>query len=184
MIAEASPSSLVAWESFYVIVGSSAGALTGLQFVVIALVSESRQRATFGQLDAFATPTIVHFCGALLISAILSAPWPSLTGVAVLLGITGIWGIAYTGIVFIRARRVAGYTPVLEDWIWHVTLPFLSYIILLVGALTLRADPALALFMIGSMAVLLVLIGIHNAWDSVTFIVVERLNKTDKPKSD
>lgn len=93
-------------------------------------------------------------------------------------------GIAYTGIVLVRARRVAGYDPVLEDWIWHVILPFLAYIILLVGAFTLRADPALALFMIGSMAVLLVLIGIHNAWDSVTFIVVERLNKTDKPKSD
>src|SRR6476659_6587621 len=175
MIADASPSSLVAWESFYVIVGSSAGALTGLQFVVIALIADQRQRATHGQLDAFATPTIVHFCAALLLSAILSAPWPSLGGVAWLLGITGIWGIAYTGIVFIRTRRVAGYKPVLEDWVWHVTLPFLSYIMLLVGAFALRADPTVALFVIASMAVLLVLIGIHNAWDSVTFIVVERL---------
>ena len=184
MIVEASPSSLVAWESFYVIVGSSAGALTGLQFVVIALIADQRQRATHGQLDAFATPTIVHFCAALLISAILSAPWPSFAGVALLLGITGIWGITYTGIVFIRTRRVSGYKPVLEDWIWHVTLPFLSYIILLVGVFTLRADPALALFMIASMAVLLVLIGIHNAWDSVTFIVVEKLHKSDDPKSE
>lgn len=184
MIAEASPSSLAAWESFYVIVGSSAGALTGLQFVVIALIADQRQRATHGQLDAFATPTIVHFCAALLISAILSAPWPSFGGVAWVLGITGIWGIAYTAIVFIRARRVTGYHPVLEDWVWHVTLPFLSYIILLVGAFTLRGDAARALFMIASMAVLLVLIGIHNAWDSVTFIVVEKLHKADEPKSD
>jgi hypothetical protein len=33
---------LSAWESFYIIVGSSAGALTGLQFVVMALVVEAR----------------------------------------------------------------------------------------------------------------------------------------------
>lgn len=39
---EAVRSPLVAWESFYVIVGSSGAALTGLQFVVIALIAESR----------------------------------------------------------------------------------------------------------------------------------------------
>jgi len=183
VIAAASPSSLVGWENFYVIVGSSAGALTGLQFVVIALASESRRRATSGQLDAFATPTIVHFSGALLISAILSAPWPSLSAVAALLAIVGIWGIAYTALVFMRARRVVGYEPVLEDWIWHVTLPFLAYILLLVGAFMLLSYSTAALFMIGTMAMLLVIIGIHNAWDSVTFIVVERLSK-DKPPID
>ncbi len=50
------------WESFYVIVGSSAGALTGLQFVVIALVAESEAAADKREIDAFGTPTIVHFC--------------------------------------------------------------------------------------------------------------------------
>jgi len=50
-----------AWESFYVIVGSAGGALTGLQFVVIALLTELRKKRTLDQLDAFATPTIVHF---------------------------------------------------------------------------------------------------------------------------
>ena len=31
---------LQGWESFYVIVGTSAGALTGLQFVVLTLITE------------------------------------------------------------------------------------------------------------------------------------------------
>jgi hypothetical protein len=42
---EEARSPLVAWESFYVIVGSSGAALTGLQFIVIALIAESRARA-------------------------------------------------------------------------------------------------------------------------------------------
>lgn len=42
IMGEAALSSLKAWESFYVIVGSSAGALTGLQFVVIALIAEAQ----------------------------------------------------------------------------------------------------------------------------------------------
>ena len=71
---EAATSPLAACESFYVIVGSSAAALTGLQFVVIALVAEIRRRSTTGQIDAFDTPTIVHFAAALLVSSILSAP--------------------------------------------------------------------------------------------------------------
>ena len=56
---------LAAWESFYVIVGSSGAALTGLQFVVIVLVAESRRRRTLREIDAFGTPTIVHFSAAL-----------------------------------------------------------------------------------------------------------------------
>jgi hypothetical protein len=50
-----------AWESFYVIVGSSAGALTGLQFVVITLGAEKKALGDGGTTRAFATPTVVHF---------------------------------------------------------------------------------------------------------------------------
>src|SRR5258707_6329339 len=60
------------WESFYVIVGSSAAALTGLQFVVVALSADSEGLSTGS--DAFATPTVVHFCATLLIAAILCVP--------------------------------------------------------------------------------------------------------------
>jgi hypothetical protein len=70
------------WESFYVIVGSSAAALTGLQFVVVVLGAEAH--ALSGTtMRAFGTPTVVHFCAALLVSAILSAPWHTVTSAAI-----------------------------------------------------------------------------------------------------
>src|SRR5215211_1266139 len=131
--------SLRGWESFYVIVGSSAGALTGLQFVVIALIAESRRRATFAEIDTYGTPTIVHFCLVLLISAVLSAPWHSLSGPAWLLGTVGLGGLAYTVVVTIRSRHVQGYQPVLEDWIWHIVLPLVAYIVLLSSGFALAA---------------------------------------------
>jgi len=40
MMADATLSTLAHWANFYVIVGSSAGALTGLQFVVMTLVAQ------------------------------------------------------------------------------------------------------------------------------------------------
>jgi hypothetical protein len=165
---------LTHWESFYVIVGSSAGALTGLQFVVMALIAETRPDANFGQIDAFGSPTIVHFCVVLLISAILSSPWPSISGPAITLGMIAISGLVYTTIVLRRTLRVEGYKPVLEDWLWHITFPFVAYAGFLIAAFTLAAFSTVSLFIVGAMNLLLLFVGIHNAWDTVTFIVVTR----------
>src|SRR5690348_72062 len=49
------PAALAGWESYYVIVGSSAAALTGLQFVVIALINDLHTRASGDTLGAFGT---------------------------------------------------------------------------------------------------------------------------------
>lgn len=168
-------SALSEWESFYVIVGSSAGALTGLQFVVMALVSDIGRRATEDTIGAFASPNIVHFCIVLLLSAVLSAPWPDLVDAAWILAPVGIGGLIYTTLVTLRARRQEGYTPVMEDWIFHIILPYVSYALLLIGAAILTSSHVVALFMFAAMALLLMFVGIHNAWDTATYLVVERL---------
>jgi len=175
---EAARSPLVAWESFYVIVGSSGAALTGLQFVVIALMAETQSRSTARQIDTFATPTIVHFCAALLVSAILSAPWIGLSGVSFALGACGLAGAVYGVIVTTRARGEVGYRPVLEDWLFHAVFPLIAYTLLLAAAIALRSYPQQALFIIGATALILLFIGIHNAWDTVTFIAVGGLKQT------
>jgi hypothetical protein len=167
-----------AWESFYVIVGSSAAALTGLQFVVIVLASEMNV-GTEQTTRAFGTPTIVHFCGVLLISAILSAPWHSLSGAALCIAAFGIAGVAYVGNVMRHARRLTAYKPVLEDWIWHGALPLVAYVALFAAAIVLRRDTTPALFAIGTNAILLLFVGIHNAWDSVTYIALTRRRGAD-----
>src|SRR5437660_9378355 len=168
------------WESFYVIIGSSAAALTGLQFVVIALVAEAHLANSSREIDAFGTPTIVHFCAILLLSAILSAPWRSVSSVAIAIGICGIAGVVYGAIVVRRAMRTTDYTPVLEDWIWHAVLPLSSYAALAAAALTLTRRPEASLFVIGAAALLLLFIGIHNAWDTVTYIALERFPSNER----
>lgn len=163
---------LLVWEAFYIIVGSSAGALTGLQFVVMALVADSKARTSTREVDAFGTPTIVHFCAVLLISSILSAPWPELWQAALVVSASGAAGIAYGLIVLRRTRRTLNYTPELEDRIWHSALPLIAYTTLFVGGLTLTSRHVPALFGIAVFALILLFVGIHNAWDSVTYITV------------
>lgn len=160
------------WESFYVIVGSSAGALTGLQFVVMALIADSRRNPTPETISTFGTPTIVHFCVVLVLSAVLSAPWPNLVGPSWMLTMKGVVGLVYVGMVTSKAFRQNGYKPVFEDWLFHNILPGIAYTLLFLGGILLMRQTTVALFMVATMAIILLLVGIHNAWDTVTFIVV------------
>lgn len=168
-------SPLSSWESFYVIVGSSGAALTGLQFVVVTLIGELPRRTSGAAVNAYGTPTVVHFGVALLISAIISAPWTALWPVGVLLAIIGVCGVAYVGIVFRRASAQSEYTPVFEDWLWHTILPFIAYAGVGVAGVLLTVDTVGALFGVGAMSLLMLFIGIHNAWDTVMFLATETI---------
>ncbi|HET9252005.1 MAG TPA: hypothetical protein VFP58_07815 [Candidatus Eisenbacteria bacterium] len=167
-------SALSHWEAFYVIVGSSAAVLTGLQFVVITMISEATHRVPTGtrSISAFATPTVVHFCAALLIAALLSAPWSSLSGPAWVLRAAGLAGVLYGLLVIARARRQTEYRPVASDWIRHTALPLIAYAALLMAGISLPWSPNASLFVIGGTSLLLLFIGIHNSWDTVTYIAV------------
>ena len=163
---------LSAWESFYIIVGSSAGALTGLQFVVMALIREARPYGTKHEVATFGSPTVVHFCAVLLLGAVLSAPWRGLASAAVAVGVFGLAGVAYTAVVIKRARLQRAYKPDLGDWAWHTALPLLSYATLLVAAMFMTRSPAPALFAVAAAALMLLFVGIHNAWDTVMYVIV------------
>jgi hypothetical protein len=121
---------LAGWENFYVIVGSAAGALIGLQFVVVTLVAESPAQRVAEGVAAFATPAIVHFGVVLLLSAVVSAPWHKIGTVSVVWGLVGLGGMVYAVIVSRRLRAQTIYQPVLEDWLFHVLLPFAAYAVL------------------------------------------------------
>src|SRR5437763_2114592 len=126
------------WENFYVIVGSSAGALIGLQFVVMTLVAENPLARSAALGKALATPTIIHFAIVLLLSAIISAPWHSIGAVAILFGLIGVGGLIYVIIVIQRIRTQTEYKPVFEDWLFHVIVPFAAYLALTVSAFEAR----------------------------------------------
>jgi hypothetical protein len=177
-------SALSSWGTFYAIVGSSGGALIGLQFVVIALIADRRSLVSAGSLSAFGTPTVVHFAGALIVSAVTSAPWPSLASLSVALEILGLGGLVYAAIVLRRALRQTSYEPVWQDWLWHTVLPSVSYAALAVMAAWLPRSPQPALFVIGAAALGLLLIGIRNAWDTVTYIVIFSAEEEAKKTAD
>lgn len=162
------------WQNFYVIVGSSAGALIGLQFVVMALIVNMPRTPVQAQAGhAFATPNIVHFGAVLLLSAALCAPWHGTNEVSDFLDLAGLCGVAYSILVTRRLRTQTSYQPVIEDWMFHAVLPFVAYVVLAASGYAARGYPYWPLFGVASAALLLLFIGIHNAWDAVTYHVFE-----------
>src|SRR4051812_46637694 len=102
---------LIKWQNFYVIVGPSGAALIGIQFVVVTLIANRRTRPTAESVNAFATPTVVHLGVTLLVSALMSAPWPSFFPASVVLAMCGLGGLGYVAVVVRRALRQTRYMP-------------------------------------------------------------------------
>jgi len=173
---------LEGWDNFYVILGSAAGGLVGLTFVVIALLSDVR-RANPAGLQGYITPTIVHFGTVLALAAYMSVPHQTILGLSVGLAICGIGTVIYTGVIAKNVRRFATeYVPVVEDWVWHVILPTLDYGALLATAFLIWYRLQLALYCVAAALTLLLFIGIHNAFDVAVSVTVQK-HKDDSKRA-
>jgi hypothetical protein len=172
---------LADWQSFYVLVGSSAGALTGLTFVVITISAERGEDTGSASTRltgtrVFITPTAVHFGAALWLSALLCIPGQTAFTLGVLLAATGVAGLIYCGTLISRMLGFSSgaYKPFRSDWIWNVVLPVLAYLGLAVTGVILPHEVPPSLYAVSGAVLLLLFIGIHNAWDVVVWMTTER----------
>lgn len=176
---------LAKWDNFYVIVGSAAGALIGLQFVVLTLIAQRPSQGLAEGGAAFGSPTTVHFSSVLFLSALLVVPWESISGLGELWGALGLVGVVYSLIVIRRVWTQSAYKPVFEDWLFHTVTPLVSYATLVISAFAARLHFRAALFCVGAAALLLLFTGIHNAWDSVSYhVLVRAAGKLKEKQSD
>jgi hypothetical protein len=170
------------WQNFYMIMGTAAATLTGLMFVVTTLIAgiDAHLSILNAAVSAFNTPIVVHFCAVLLLAGILSAPWQTFSSLGLLLGLLGLGMVFYLLIVLRRMRRVPHYQSTREDWLWYMALPLLAHLLLIVAAFVLPNNPSPALYMVSLAMMVLLLVGIRNAWDNVTFLAVERAHSENK----
>jgi amino acid transporter len=169
---------LSSWQTFYMIVGTAAATLTGLMFVATTLVAglNTHESIANAGIATFNTPTVVHFCTVLLLAGMFSAPWQTFSGVSILLGLFGFGMLFYQLIILRRMWQMPHYQSTLEDWLWYMVLPLLAHVSLIAAALMLPKYPAPALYIVGMGMIVLLLVGIRNSWDNVTFLAVKRSN--------
>jgi hypothetical protein len=173
---------LAEWDSFYVILGSAAGALIGLQFVVMTLIADRPPARAAEAGAAFATPTIVHFTMTLCVSALVRVPWHSETALILLCAAVGIGGAGYQVTVLRSMKRQEAYRPEFEDWLFHLFLPLAGYLLFIVAAIDMDVRLREGLLLVAGAVLLLLLVGIHNAWDAVSYHVLVQKGSVDDPK--
>jgi hypothetical protein len=174
--------SLKNWQNFFVIVATSAGALTGLQFVVIALIAQARAAGSRRDIAAFGTPTVIHFCTALLVSAVMTAPWQVSASLGSCIAAFGAVGLAYSIRVVWYARK-ANYKPDAEDWFWYIALPIVAHVVLMVAGVSMSWTADWTLVAVAVTSLVFLFLGVHNSWDTVTHVAVQHGPKLANGKS-
>src|SRR5690349_19469249 len=142
---------LGAWENFYVIVGSSAAALTGLTFIVITIAADHRRdnspAVRLKGLRAFITPTVVYFGTALWLSALMTVPGQTVFSLTLCIIITGVLGLIYCGqVIYWMFAVFSDYRPFLSDWIWNAMLPPAAFVLLAVAGFLGNGHPGFLLY--------------------------------------
>jgi len=85
--------------------------------------------------------------------------------------------MVYGVIVAWRMRTQTAYRPEFEDWLFHVLLALAAYAMLIVTAFMATSHAHEALFGVAAAVLLLLFIGIHNAWDATAYHVFVSMQK-------
>lgn len=160
---------LEGWHDFYVIMGSAAAGLTGLMFVVVTLGPRVISGRGSSGVRGFVTPTVVFFTTVLIISAVMATPALSLKLLRAIFFVGGVGGLIY--LVWIRGHKQWRESQLDRlDWCWYIGLPFLSYLLIVANAIVMGVNMKVGLAMLGGTVILLLVIGIRNAWDLVLWM--------------
>jgi hypothetical protein len=166
---------LQAWHDFYILTGTIAGALVGLQFVSSSLAASILPKQDKASISAFVTPTIIHFTAVAVTASVLTIPLPGEVGLGILLGLislVGLWVVLQPARNLWVRRRQQPVKPV--HLAWYVGLPMCCYLTIGITALTLLAGGLPPLLPQGLAIILLLVIGIRNAWDLFIWIYAQR----------
>lgn len=156
---------LHAWHEFYLLIGTAAGTLIGLMFVAVTVGANYLTEEKRPAVQAFFSPTVAHFSVVLTTCIILLAPHSDIT-LGVVLLVVGLGGFAYAVLVWVRMGR-GGFTATIDlaDRLWYALSPVSGHALLIAAAVLLLLRDVRGLDVAAAGVVLLLLVGIRNAWD-------------------
>jgi hypothetical protein len=158
------------WENFFYLIGSAAGALIGLMFVVITLTAGHEPRRVSRGAPVYVAPIVFHYAVVLVVSVISEVPALQSWVVGVILAFCAIAGLIYSAATTIRLCR-RGWEDPIPDWsdkCFYGFLPTIIYVALAVAAGAIWVVERKAVLAIGAIMLALLLLGIRNAWDLAT----------------
>lgn len=163
------------WENFYILIGGAAGALIGLMFVVTTLTAGRDPAQVSRGAPVYVTPVVFHFAVVMVISAIAEMPGVRPAAMGAVLAVAAAIGLPYA-IVTTRALFRPGWPtpPDMSDRCFYGVFPALAYLAIAAAAAATWLASGMAAHLIGLSLLILLLIGIRNAWDLATTLAQQR----------
>ena len=159
------------WENYYLMVGSSAGALIGLMFVVVTLTA-GRDRAEVERgKHLYTSPIVWHLAVILTLSGAAAVPTMTVkffASVAGGLAILGLWMCVRNAVAINRrpgAPDSRGF-----DMVWYGVAPAIVYVGLAAAALAMLRGWQWGTTAVAADLMALLLVSIHAEWDLVTYL--------------
>jgi hypothetical protein len=173
------------WSEYFFLIGSAAGGLIGLLFVIVTLTAGRERSALERGQKLYMTPIVFHLGGVLLLSGMAIAPPTTPEALALTSGVIALIGLVSgtriaTGISRLPPTTSGGWFDV---W-WYGIIPAAIYVVLLTaaGGMWLLRGWAVAVMAGALMALLLT--SMHLAWDLVTYLAPRRNEPLPLEKSE
>jgi hypothetical protein len=167
--------SLAPWHEFYTLLGTASATMVGLLFVAASVAAGVFSAGRRAPLRVFLSASVVHFSSILAASLIVLAPvgdWARFGG---LILACGVFGLGYSCLAWRDTVR-DGLNKQIEwdDRTWYVVLPIVCYVCETGAGVALVLQEPLACAGLAASVAMLLVVGIHNAWDITVWTVTRR----------
>jgi hypothetical protein len=163
------------WENFYFLMGTAAASLIGLTFVVATLTADMEERRAIRGMKLYMTPNVFHFGVVLVLSAMSTTHRLPPLALAVVASLSAAWGVIYMVTRLIGLRK-SGATEDWTDLFFYGVAPVIVYVALGVAAWSIEFAAGLGPELLAGLMMTLLLLGIRNAWDLVSWMA-PRVNR-------
>ena len=166
---------LAEWHDFFVLLGTAAGTLVGLLFVAATVSSGIFTPDRRAPLRVFLSATVVHFSSVLVVSLVTLLPFGNWQLLGAMVLVCGLVGLGYSGMALRDSIRDGLIHNVdWEDRTWYGLLPIAAYVAESAAGVILTRDVAQGCAVLAACMGLLLVVGIHNAWDITVWTITRR----------
>jgi hypothetical protein len=166
---------LAQWHNFYALIGSASATLVALTFVAASIGAGVFRHENQVGIRSFISPTVVHFSAVLVSCVLATIPTQTWLVLGFLQICVGAIGLVYSGWVWRRMLK-HGFVATIDaiDRLWYALLPIPAYLLVIAAGVELWKQSLFGLNIFASALILLLLIGIRNAWDMTIWIIDRR----------
>lgn len=158
------------WSDYFLLVGSAAGALIGLLFVVVTLTANRERSTVIVGARVYMSPVLLHFAFVLVLSAVALTPVLTRTGFGASCGAVALIGLAASAWVTASIRGPSVTATHWSDLWCYGVAPGVVYLVLAGVAVAVPAGATWGPMGLAAMVLALLLVSIRNAWDLVTWL--------------